>query len=72
MAVSSAMEGLQESTCDDASTGQQMITRTQVGGIFNTVSSLGINIQEMKVKQSTVIFNHLLFMNVTHYIKQRQ
>ncbi|KDR16311.1 myoneurin-like [Zootermopsis nevadensis] len=29
MAVSSAMEGLQESVSDDASAGQQMITRTQ-------------------------------------------
>jgi hypothetical protein len=42
MAVSSAMEGLQESVSDDASAGQQMITRAQVGGILKTVTSLNL------------------------------
>jgi len=58
MAVSSAMDGLHESICDDASTGQQMITRTQVSGMFT------------QVKQITVIFNHLLFINIMLYIKE--
>lgn len=70
MAVSSAMDGLQESICDDASTGQQMITRTQVSGMFKIVPSPGINLQETQVKQISIIFNHLLFINVTLYIKQ--
>lgn len=69
MAVTSAMDGLHESICDDASTGQQMI-RNQVSGTFKIVTSPGINLQETQVKQITVIFNRLLFINVTFYIKQ--
>jgi len=70
MAVSSAMDGLHESICDDASTGQQMITRTQVSGMFKIVTSPGINLQETQVKQITIIFNHFLFINITLYIKE--
>ena len=70
MAVTSAMDGLHESICDDASTGQQMITRTQVSGMFKIVTSLGNNLKETQVKQITIICNHLLFINVTLYIKQ--
>jgi hypothetical protein len=40
------MDGLHESICDDASTGQQMITRTQVSNMFKIVTSPGINLQE--------------------------
>jgi hypothetical protein len=70
MAVSSAMDGLQESICDDASTGQQMITRTQVSGMFKVATSPGIKLQETQVKQITIIYKYLLFINVTLYIKQ--
>jgi hypothetical protein len=69
MAVSSAMDGLQESICNDATTGQQMITRTQVSGMFKIATSPGIKLQETQVKQISMIYNHLLFINVTLYIK---
>jgi hypothetical protein len=42
MAVSSAMEGLQESASNDANAGQQMVTRTQVGGVLKSVASLNV------------------------------
>jgi len=70
MAVSSAMDGLHESICDDASTGQQMITRTQVSGMFKIITSPGINLQETQVKQISMIFIHLLFINIILYVKQ--
>lgn len=63
------MDGLQESICNDATTGQQMITRTQVSGMFKIATSPGIKLQETQVKQISMIYNHLLFINVTLYIK---
>jgi hypothetical protein len=46
------------------------IAQKETYNMFKIVTSSGINLQETQVKQIAIIFNHLLFINITLYVKQ--